>query len=417
MPSDQMARYEFKKALEEIRGVRGSATQLVSLYIPPGTQISDVANQIRSEIGQAANIKSKSTNKNVTAALESVLQRLKHYRQIPGNGLVILCGHKAVAGGQTEMVQKVIEPPEAVPSYIYRCDSEFLLEPLERMLDEHENYGLLLVDRREATIGLLRGQRIELLRNMQSLVPSKHTMGGQSQKRFERLIEQAAHEFFKQVAESANEIFLNVKELKGILVGGPGYTKTHFVNSNYLHHEIQKKVIDTFDAGYTDEFGLKELVQNAHSTLEELGLTKQKDLMQRFLREVGKPDGGLAAYGEAQVRHALEMGAVATLILSDKLQKVTYGVRCKDCGHEEDRTLTGESAQREATARCGKCESANLHLTAKTDIIEELNAVAESRGTDVQLIGTDSDEGQLLLSAFGGVAAILRFKIGPPSTA
>jgi len=32
-------------------------------------------------------------------------------------------------------------------------------------------------------------------------------------------------------------------------------------------------------------------------------------------------------------------------------------------------------------------------------------------GTTVELISNDSEEGQLLLRAFGGVAAILRFRV------
>jgi len=44
-----------------------------------------------------------------------------------------------------------------ITTFLYRCDSSFYLEPLMDMLLEREIYGLFLIDRRECTIGLLKG--------------------------------------------------------------------------------------------------------------------------------------------------------------------------------------------------------------------------------------------------------------------
>jgi peptide chain release factor subunit 1 len=54
-------KYEFKKKLEELRIKKGRGTELISLYIPPDKQISDITSQLKGEHGQAANIKSKIT--------------------------------------------------------------------------------------------------------------------------------------------------------------------------------------------------------------------------------------------------------------------------------------------------------------------------------------------------------------------
>ncbi len=138
--------------------------------------------------------------------------------------------------------------------------------------------------------------------------------GGQSALRFERLIEIAAHEFYKKVSETANEAFLSQPDLQGVLIGGPGPTKEFFVKEEYLHHELRKKIIDTYDVGYTDEYGLKELVERAKDSLMDLDLMREKKLMQRLLEEIRKSDGGLATYGEDLVRHAMSLGAVDTLL-------------------------------------------------------------------------------------------------------
>ena len=67
----------------------------------------------------------------------------------------------------------------------------------------------------------------------------------------------------------------------GIIVGGPGATKDYFVKGEYIHHELKKKIIDTFDTGYTNEYGLRELVENATSALANLDLVREKKLIQR----------------------------------------------------------------------------------------------------------------------------------------
>ena len=64
-------RYDFKRALEEIRDIHGRGTELVSVYVPPDKQISDVANYLRGELSQSQNIKSKRTQKAVSGAIES----------------------------------------------------------------------------------------------------------------------------------------------------------------------------------------------------------------------------------------------------------------------------------------------------------------------------------------------------------
>ena len=69
------ARYEFKRKLEEIQSMQGRGTELISLYVPPDKQIPDVTAYLRNELSQASNIKSKSTRKNVGAAIESILNR------------------------------------------------------------------------------------------------------------------------------------------------------------------------------------------------------------------------------------------------------------------------------------------------------------------------------------------------------
>lgn len=402
----ELQKYEFRRSLEEVRKVSGRGTELVSLYIPPSRQISDVAAYLRNEYSQSSNIKSASTRKNVQAAISSILSRLKGLREPPPNGLVFFVGHRSASADQTQMVQHVLEPPDPVQTFVYRCDSGFFTEPLEQMLEHKDNYGLIVIDRGEATIGRLHGKRIEPVKNIPSLVPSKHGRGGQSARRFERLIEIAAHEFYKKVADLANEAFLQDKDLKGILVGGPGPTKEYFVKSEYLHYELQNKIIDTFDTGYTDEYGLRELVENARDALKDIDLMREKSLMQRLFEEIRKPDGGLSIYGEDQVRNALMIGAVDTLLLSEDMRRVKLSLRCPSCGETKDAMAKDPDAE----FRCDKCQTAMV-ADEVHDLVDDLHKMAAANNTKIEFVSGESEEGELLKKAFGGIAGILRFRV------
>jgi len=408
----QRQKYDLKRQLEELKACRGRHTELISLYVPPNKQIHDVTSYLKNEYSQSQNIKSKTTMKNVLSAIESIMSRLKHFKQPPENGFVFFVGHKSVGSDKTDMVAYVIEPPLPINIFLYRCDSSFFIEPLEEMLVEKEIYGLFLIDRRECTIGLLRGNRIDLLKYMTSHVPGKHGRGGQSQRRFERLTELAAHEWFVKCGEQASEIFRNQKEVKGILIGGPGPTKQFFIDENYLHYEVQDKIIDTFDTGYTDEYGLRELVSAASETMSNLKISKEKKLMKAFLKEITKSEGSLSVYGENQIRRALQMGAIDILLLSENLRKYRIKLKCPSCNYIEEHTVSEDDLKNFSPGVCSKCNgSSTMEIVEKIDLIDELSDLAEKIGSKVEIISLGSEEGDSLFSAFSGIAGILRYPV------
>jgi peptide chain release factor subunit 1 len=135
--------------------------------------------------------------------------------------------------------------------------------------------------------------------------------------------------------------------------------------------------------------------------------------MQQFLYEVGH-DTGLITYGEAEVRRALEAGAVRTLLISEKVDILRVTVQCSACGYEEKHTVKSqklaEFEQGLSGKPCPKCQAPSLGIVDKQDIIDDLAQLAEQANTDVEIISTETEEGQMLKNAFGGIAAILRFK-------
>jgi peptide chain release factor subunit 1 len=140
---------------------------------------------------------------------------------------------------------------------------------------------------------------------------------------------------------------------------------------------------------------------------------EEKQIMQQFLYEVGH-DTGMITYGETEVRRALEAGAVRTLLLSENVDLLRVTVKCTACSYQEQYTIKSQTLtsfeQSLAGKPCPKCQAPSLAMADKQDIIDDLAQIAEYANTDVEIISGETEEGQMLKNAFGGIAAILRFK-------
>ena len=411
--SESLARYRLKKLLDMLKSKEGRGTQLISLYIPPGRRISDVIAMLRQEYGTAANIKSDTTRKNVQDAIVRVMQRLKLFKETPENGLVIFCGAIPRSGPGTERLETyVVIPPEPINVYLYRCDSRFYVEPLEELLKEKEAYGIIVMDAESATYAILRGRRLEIVKHITSGVPGKHHKGGQSARRFQRLREMKLLNYFARVGKHANEIFLKVPDLKGIIIAGPGPTKYDFAERDYLDYRLKQKVVAILDTAYTEEFGVREVVEKAPEIIAKVRYVEEKKLMQKFLYHIGH-DTGLAVYGESEVRRCLKMGAVDTLLISEGLDLIRVVIKCSSCGYEEARLLKAREVPKLESSLpyrpCPKCGQTTLRVESKEELVEDLARLAEEMGTRVEIISTATEEGQMLKETFGGVAGILRF--------
>ena len=78
-----LARFRFQRMLEMLEGKEGRGTELITVYVPPGKQLSEVMSDLRTEWGTAGNIKSKTTKKNVQDGLTKVMEQLKLFKTIP----------------------------------------------------------------------------------------------------------------------------------------------------------------------------------------------------------------------------------------------------------------------------------------------------------------------------------------------
>jgi peptide chain release factor subunit 1 len=357
---------ELKEKVAELEVHKGRHTELISVYIPAGYDVNSVQKQLEAEKSTAKNIKSTTTRNNVTDALDKIVRYLKGMKKTPENGLVLFSGNVSKVEGQSDLQLWDFEPPLVLNNRLYRCDKEFVLEPLRIMLEVSEVFGLLVMDRKEATIGMLEGKRIEIMQKMTSGVPSKVRAGGQSSQRFHRITEGLTKEFYKRIAEEMKKIFFEMPKLKGILIGGPIPTKDEFVEGEYLPTKLREKILGRIDIGDSDESGLKELVEKSRDLLVGQEIVREKKILEKFFETLGeKPD--LAFYKVDDIRKALQYGAVEILILSKAFDKKT---------------------------------------------MKEFAESAENIGSTVEVVSTETTEGEQF-NNLSGVGAILRYKVQP----
>lgn len=494
---DEEQKYKLEDFFQRMKAYRARHTELITVYVPKGMDLNLITRQLEAEKSTATNIKSTATRKNVQEALESLIRLAKQLRT-PKNGVAMFAGNVSEVEGRDDFIVEFFEPPEELGVRLYRCDQTFVLDPLEEMLEIKEVYGLLVIERKEATIGLLIGKKIKTLQHVDSFVPGKVRAGGQclspdtlitinnkikkleevkvgdkilgfnfknnkseeticinkwivekdrifnillknkkliiaskdhlffvndnnkiiekaseelkigdklidcegrlieiskieikniltelidietknhnfianglivhnSSQRYHRITEGLAKDFYRKIAEILKKQFFDLKELKGILVGGPGPTKEDFLKEGNLATALMNKVIAVKDIGYADEHGLELLVECSQDVISKQEIYHEKNLLENFFNKLGK-ERNMTAYGNDEVEKALSYGAVDLLLLSRKLKKSE---------------------------------------------IQRYEKLAQETSVKVEMVSTETEEGVQFWN-ISGVGAVLRFKI------
>lgn len=395
------SKYKLKRLVKKLDSIRGRGTELITVYCPHDYELQEIVNQLREEEAEAGNIKSKRTRKNVKSALSKMIDHLKEFPRTPDNGLAVFCGNVSDQEGKTNIKLWDIEPPQPVEIKLYRCGKEFKLEPLEKMLVEEEDYGLIVLDTSEADFGVLKGKKIVSKQHISSLVPGKSKPGGQSAQRFERVREGLLDDYLKNAGDTAKQIF-DLDKLKGVIVGGPGPIKERFIDEDYLPQKFKDSIITVKNTSYTGDQGFEELVKRSQEELKETKMREEKELINDMfnrLREDGK-----IAYGLDQVLKSIKLGAAEKVIVSEALDKRQVEIEC-ECGYEGE-----EIIDEEEEVTCPECGNSDPEAVGEMDVFDALEGKAKSIGADIEIISTDTREGEQFYE-MGGVAAFLRFKI------
>lgn len=405
---ETMSKYQLKKLIKKLEDIRGRNTELVSLYIPAGYDMSKISEFVTSEASEAENIKSKHTRKNVKAALDKIGRKVKEEQETPENGVAFFAGNVSEREGRPDIEVWEVIPPRPIESRHYRCDKEFVLEPLKQMVVEDKVYGLIVADKNDAAIGFLQGNSIKTEHVMSSNVPGKTKAGGQSAQRFQRFRKEMYQTWMNEIADNAKKSFLPKKrqdKLLGIIIGGPGFTKDKLIEDDYIHQELQEDIVAKESTNFSGEEGLEELVSKAEDSIQDSQVVKEKNLVTEFFENLEK-ENGKSEYGPERVKEALDVGAVDTILISESTELYYAEFECPE-GHEEH--MFESKAEIPEEKECHECNQ-DLELTELADIVDAFGEKAEEMSSDLEIIGNEHEEGRRLEN-MGGIAAILRYRI------
>lgn len=317
-----------EELLNKLKEYTARGTELISVYIPSGFNISQVVNQLESELGTASNIKSNATRKNVLESLEKVIRMLKEYKQTPKNGLAVFVGH---VSGLNGLQSWEIEPPVKLNRRLYQCDKNFILKPLYELIHDGTYYLLVVIENGECSVGTYSNGHIKLKKRLTALIPSDNKCGGQSSQRFARIRESLKKAFRKKVAEFINKEFLFDKKMLGIVLGGTFVTVDEFSRSKDINTQLKEKIISIKNVSCDGKKGLEELSIKAMEDIANSEVIAKENIVDEFFKQLAKnPDK--VVYGIDDVTEMITQRRIDKIISINPEHKDVLGALIIDDG-------------------------------------------------------------------------------------
>ena len=184
---------------------------------------------MQSELGTAANIKSRVNRQSVQHALRRCIERLKIEKNTPPNGAVLLCGTL-----QTNEVMYYFEPPVPLKQFCYFCDKRFHLDKIVPLFQYNENttdkYAICVVGGSQASIQfyLPSIDQFQSAKATQGTLRNKHKCGGYSQNRYQRLRDNEVHAIVVKMTDMCDRVCFCPgagPNVKGLVLVGSGERK------------------------------------------------------------------------------------------------------------------------------------------------------------------------------------------------
>eukprot|EP00039_Didymoeca_costata_P022946 m.5678 g.5678 ORF g.5678 m.5678 type:complete len:440 (-) comp3357_c0_seq1:158-1477(-) len=402
--------WKIKKLIKSLEAARGNGTSMISLIIPPKSQIAQQAKMLADEYGTASNIKSRVNRLSVLGAITSVQQRLKLYNKVPPNGLVIYCGSILTDEGKEKKVNIDFEPFKPINTSLYLCDNKFHTEALTSLLSDDSSFGFIVMDGNGSLFGKLSGNTREVMHKFTVDLPKKHGRGGQSALRFARLRMEKRHNYVRKVAEEAVRMFITNDKcnVAGIVMAGSADFKTELSQSDMFDLRLQQKIIKIVDVSYGGENGFNQAIELSAEALGNVKFIQEKKLICKFFDEISQ-DSGRYCFGVEETMKALEMGAVETLVVWENLAVNRYQFVKLD---DSPQTIMYLRPEQENTEKHVDPETGvELELEDKMALIEWLANNYKEYGTTLEIITDKSQEGSQFCTGFGGIGGILRYKV------
>jgi len=267
------------------------------------------------------------------------------------------------------------------------------------------------MDGNGALFGTLSGNTREVIHKFSVDLPKKHGRGGQSALRFARLREEKRHNYVRKVAELAVQNFITNDKVNvaGLILAGSADFKNDLNQSDMFDQRLQAKVIKVVDVSYGGENGFNQAIELASETLSNVKFIQEKKLINKYFDEISQ-DSGKVCYGVEDTLKALEAGAAETLIVFENLEVTRHKLKASD-GTEIVRNLNKTQEQDRETYFIDKETGQEMEVVDTQPFLEWLAECYRDFGATLEFVSDRSSEGNQFVKGFGGIGAILRYKL------
>ncbi len=255
--------------------------------------------------------------------------------------------------------------------------------PLARMVDQNPEFAVVLADSNNAKIYLMQRGKILNNEEIENEKYNRSEVGGWSQMRFQRHIDEMRKQHAKEVIDELEKIVRD-EDIRQIVLAGNKDVVIPVLNeemNDFLKERIVGTVRMEIDAP------INEILEEATTAIKQFDTLKDKEKIEQLKDE--NYDEGKGVTGVAKTLEALVNGQVQELYLTAKFDEIEY--------NEKD---VKEILKAYAPGDDNEMPSAKNSQEIADDMLSRALESAER----IRFI-----EDENLLEEFGGVGALLRY--------
>ena len=379
--------------LDRLAAFEPAPYPVVSLYLntqPGQTGRDQYQTFVRKELAARARTypENSSERESLDRDIDKILRYLDNDVNPSSNGVAIF----ACSAGELFEAVQLGAPIDQ--HWLYIGDQPYLY-PFARLESQYPRYAAVLTDTNSARILVFALGELVSTREVKGVKTKKTSQGGWSQARFQRHISNFHMQHAKEVVEALDRV-VRQENITQILLAGDDVIIPQLRGQMPKH--LAEKVVD-------------HLRVDAHAPLHEVveaSLESMRRLNERTDREkveaaiAGYRAGGLGVVGPEDTLDALVKGQVEELLITAnvrELQGVAAG-GAKSTAAAVDSAIMQPAVE---TTTAGEGADADPHDVRFAD---ELITRAKQTSAEITFI-----EDPELLAAYGGVAALLRFRV------
>jgi peptide chain release factor subunit 1 len=214
----------------------------------------------------------------------------------------------------------------------------------------------------------------------------------------------------RKIAELAvqNYITNDKPNVAGIVLAGSADFKNDLNQSDLFDGRLQSKVIKVVDVSYGGENGFNQAIELAGETLSNVKFVQEKKLIAQYFQEISQ-DTGKVCYGIDDTLKAMELGAAEILIVHENLEITRWVMKTAEGAQVIIHTNKIQEANKDLFV--DKETGLDMEVIESGSFLEWLAEAYKDFGANLEFVSDRSGEGNQFVKGFGGIGAILRYKV------